>query len=42
MIASGIVDDQAAATRELYAQAGLTERARVSASGWAALWLARA
>ena len=41
VIASGIIDDQAAATRELYAQAGLTERARVSASGWAALWLAR-
>ena len=42
VIASGIVDDQAAATRELYDEAGLTERARVSASGWAALWLARA
>ena len=42
VIASGIVDDQAAATRELYARAGLTERGRVSASGWAALWLARA
>ena len=42
VIASGIVEGQAAATRELYAQAGLTERARVSANGWAALWLARA
>ena len=42
VIASGIVEGQAAATRELYARAGLSERARVSASGWAALWLARA
>jgi ribosomal protein L11 methyltransferase len=41
VIASGVVDDQVAATRELYAAAGLTERARLSRNGWAALWLAR-
>ncbi len=41
VIASGIVDDQAAATGELYAAAGLGERARISRQGWAALWLAR-
>jgi ribosomal protein L11 methyltransferase len=41
VIASGVVADQAAATAELYAAAGLTERARLTASGWAAIWLAR-
>jgi ribosomal protein L11 methyltransferase len=41
VIASGVVDDQATATRELYAAAGLAERARLSRNGWAALWLAR-
>ena len=41
VIASGIVDDQAAATGALYAAAGHTERARLSEHGWAALWLAR-
>ena len=41
VIASGIVDDQAATTRDLYAAAGLGERARRSEHGWAALWLAR-
>ncbi len=41
VIASGIVDDQATATRDLYAAAGLSERARRSANGWATLWLAR-
>jgi len=41
VIASGVVDDQASATRELYAAAGLGERARLSANGWATLWLAR-
>ena len=41
VIASGIVDDQAAATGELYAAAGLGERARISRQGWTALWLAR-
>jgi len=41
VIASGIVDDQATATRELYAAAGLAERARLSGQGWSTLWLAR-
>jgi ribosomal protein L11 methyltransferase len=42
VIASGIVDDHAAATRDLYAAAGLGERARLSEHGWTTLWLARA
>ena len=41
MIASGIVNDSAAATLELYGAAGLRERARMSEKGWVALWLAR-
>jgi len=41
VLASGIVADQATATAELYAPAGLTERARLTTGGWAAIWLAR-
>ena len=41
VLASGIVTEQATATAELYAPEGLTQRARLTASGWAAIWLAR-
>jgi ribosomal protein L11 methyltransferase len=41
VIVSGFVDDTADAVVELYAAAGLSERARMSESGWTALWLAR-
>jgi ribosomal protein L11 methyltransferase len=41
VLVSGIVNDSAPAALELYAQAGLSERARLSEQGWAALWLAR-
>jgi ribosomal protein L11 methyltransferase len=41
VIASGIVDGRAAAAGELYAAAGLVERARLSEHGWSTLWLAR-
>jgi ribosomal protein L11 methyltransferase len=41
VIASGIVDDTAPASLELYVAAGLSERARLSEHGWVALWLTR-
>jgi ribosomal protein L11 methylase PrmA len=41
VLVSGIVEDQAAETRDLYAAAGLAERAHLRERGWAALWLER-
>jgi ribosomal protein L11 methylase PrmA len=41
VIVSGIVDDTAAAVCDLYAAAGLSERARLGEKGWAGIWLAR-
>jgi ribosomal protein L11 methyltransferase len=41
VIVSGIVNDSVPAALELYAAAGLSERARLSEQGWTALWLAR-
>jgi ribosomal protein L11 methylase PrmA len=42
VIASGLIDDNADAAAALYGGAGLTERARLLASGWVALRLERA
>lgn len=41
VIASGLIDDNADAAARLYRAAGLTERARLQASGWVALRLER-
>jgi ribosomal protein L11 methyltransferase len=41
VIVSGIVNDTAPVVCELYAAAGLRERARRSENGWAGIWLAR-
>jgi ribosomal protein L11 methyltransferase len=41
VLVSGIVNDSAPEACELYAAAGLSERARRSEKGWVAIWLAR-